>query len=312
MEGDDIMWTFADKIIISDIYPRDFSSFDSLADDEYKFAPTNDEMCIFLDRVNEVSTDKGCLLKYIDEQINVLKDMQTKSITAAIYYHNYISMLQTFREKVEKYRFITNLDNGWYYIVNVSRDGARLLLGIAGCEYDYYNKHIRVYFYNQMLAVEIFPKMMSVDDFAKQYEVGSGTVRQWIRRGKLLDVEKVGTTWKISNLALIEKNYKPRHYTWSCADDLVDLPEKYSFMKDYTHLIISQNKQDAKIFDIQLYYQNNYDYSQLSNKDLHKLDWTRKEICYDLTMKTKDKENLEVFLLSHPQITLYRRNSITY
>ena len=41
--------------------------------------------------------------------------------------------------------------------------------------------------------ISVKPKSFSVEDYAKFYKVEQGTVRQWIRRGKLRTAYKVGT-----------------------------------------------------------------------------------------------------------------------
>lgn len=123
--------------------------------------------------------------------------------------------------------------------------------------------------------------MLSVEGYAAEYGVGAGTVRQWIRKGKIRSAIKAGKEWIIPELTeLPARGYQSASYMYY--DRLDNCPEEYSYLHDYSTVIINQNCEDKGKFDVIL--------AAAKTKPKY------------LTFDTKEREKFELFLISHSKI----------
>ena len=106
-------------------------------------------------------------------------------------------------------------------------------------------------------------------------------VRQWIRRGKIRNAKKRGREWLIPELTeLPGRGYQSGVYEWY--EYLEDLPEEYEFLRKYTVVIINQNRENKKVYEVTY---------AAGGVRPEKKEYSEKE-----------RERLELFLISHPQI----------
>mgnify|MGYP002802694782 FL=1 len=167
-------------------------------------------------------------------------------------------------------------------MISFSDTGAKLFLCYADkCEYNE-KGHVIQIGQGQILPLIIIPaKNLTVEEYANMYGVGVGTVRQWIRRGKIRNAKKRGREWLIPELTeLPGRGYQSGVYEWY--EYLEDLPEEYEFLRKYTVVIINQNRENKKVYEVTY---------AAGGVRPEKKEYSEKE-----------RERLELFLISHPQI----------
>lgn len=141
--------------------------------------------------------------------------------------------------------------------------------------------------------VSLQPKAMSVDEYADFYDVEQGTVRQWIRRGKIRTAYKEGSEWKIPELSPPpSRGYEPAQYKWF--DELENLPEEYDFLAYYVLASFYQDRKDKTKYHVLLVSKTTFQSNNPDGVDTS----TNKE----LLLSAKEREKLELFMISHPQI----------
>ena len=127
--------------------------------------------------------------------------------------------------------------------------------------------------------VKVSTRLLTVEEYASIYEVSFGKVRQWIRRGKLRSAIKAGSEWRIPELSEITgRGYRRATFHWD--DKLSDVPEEYSYLKEYSWLSIDQNVKDKNLFRV-----------VCLGKDTKSLE---------MIMETKEREKFELYLISNP------------
>ena len=99
----------------------------------------------------------------------------------------------------------------------------------------------------EYVLVEIKSEYLSVEEYAKLSGVTDVTVRQWIRRGKLRTVKKVGREWKISALSEPPKHgYEGVTYLWENLPETIG--EAFDFLPRSGSVMIGQDEWDKKKF----------------------------------------------------------------
>lgn len=90
-------------------------------------------------------------------------------------------------------------------------------------------------------------KLLTVDDYANTYGVNTGTVRQWIRRGKIRNAIKLGNEWRIPELTdMPTRGYQTGIYMWM--EYLKNLHKEYEFLRNYTTAMFDQDSIDKNKF----------------------------------------------------------------
>ena len=179
------------------------------------------------------------------------------------------------------------LDNWWCYIFTITERGIELSLAHTFIQYNGHRddnniEHLlQVDEHYEILKTEA--KLLTLEQFAELHNVGSGTVRQWIRRGKLRCAKKVGTDWRVPDTALKptrghQDGFYYREY------EIQDPPDEIPDINDYDYIGIypGNNQNNWRLCLTSIYDENGHD----SEKEL----------------TLKEKEKVELYLISHPLI----------
>ena len=94
--------------------------------------------------------------------------------------------------------------------------------------------------------------LLSPEDFGKLYGVSGGTVRQWIRRGKIRSASKFGREWRIPELTIVPnwEHYIDGNYLWH--QELPDVPEEFSCLNAYRQIALSSVKGKKDLWHVSL------------------------------------------------------------
>lgn len=232
---------------------------------------------------SQVMTDKGDVLRNVHWQIeNAQEELESADLARTPFLRTLITMLGKFEKLIDKTPMFTAPEDFWAYSFEIASTGITLNL-----------EHYSELVFDEEKTIEdsavdaTFPLMcvksslLTVDDFAKLYNVLPVTVRQWIRRGKLRTAYKAGTEWRIPELTeLPVRGYRPAKYEWT--ETLNDLPEEYKYLRDYYSAEFVQDSSDRNMYHV-----------LLSDGE--------KEMTINCNIK--GKEQLELFLISHPLIS---------
>lgn len=227
-------------------------------------------------------TTKNDLLAWIkNEEGRINDNSKTDKKHSSAFYYAYSKILQNFYAAIEKAVLFDRLEDYWYYSLGISYAGASLsLVHVSKCWVGDAGTVV-VTSDQEYTLITIRGKMLSVEEYAAEYNVGAGTVRQWIRRGKIRSAIKVGKEWVIPELTeLPERGYQSASYMYY--EKLDNCPDEYSYLENYSTVIINQNRKDRTMFDVIL--------AAARTKPK------------TLTMDTKEREKLELFLISHPKV----------
>lgn len=234
---------------------------------------------------NERFTSKEDLLVWIEGAKNrIAKKSETDKRHSAAFYHIYKDLLDKFEKEIRHTVLFMHLEDCWYYELSISYSGAQLSLRHAnqGQINDKGNVVITEDQHFRLVTVET--RLLTVEDYASAYGVASGTVRQWIRRGKIRSALKVGNEWRIPELTdMPTRGYQSGVYMW--AGCLGDLPEEFEFLKEYSTALFNQELTDKNKFRITFAAQG----------------VKSKEVVCD----TQEREKIELFMISHPQIMYF-------
>lgn len=207
-------------------------------------------------------------------------------VHSAAFYKRYIRYLQRFYDEVASRDLIENAEKHWCYAVDITDNKIDLKIckvDIIGVSEETNEPEIVVC--ESFTLIDSKVKMLSVEDYAEQYQVGPGTVRQWIRRGKLRSAKKFGREWRIPELAeCTGRGYSEGVFSWD--DSLADLPEEFSFLREFSRVWITQNDDDVTLFDLFL--------EKIDNSSI--VLQKRMSIGRDL------KEQMELYLIGNLQV----------
>ncbi len=208
------------------------------------------------------------------------------------FYNRLDHLIDFFCEEVESHVILEPLDNFWGYMIEVCETGITLSLAHFMLLYDSVGSNFpdsHKYMSSHFLASDDkFPilkanaTLLSLEEYGAVYNVGAGTVRQWIRRGKLRSASKFGNEWRVPELAdKPHRGYSGGLYYWKT--DIPDPPEEIPDINIGDSIHITKNN--------------------------HTGEWTASVEClykkgkekkYVLTNKAKEK--LELYLISHPLV----------
>ena len=229
-------------------------------------------------------TTKDDLIQWIEELQSKLKEQsETDMLHSAGYYYWYDLLLSNMLDKVKRTRFFNRLEDYWHYTLSVGDSGIRIYLRHLN-EDAFVNDSGRVVGSSDesFLLLQEKAKLLSIEEYASTYGVEPGTVRQWIRRGKIRNAEKIGSEWRIPVLSEMpgRSGYKPAYYQWF--NGIHNLPEQFAFLKDYVFVGFFRDENDKKHYLVRFVPQNG---------DLHEEKYTERE-----------REKLELFLIAHPEV----------
>lgn len=245
-------------------------------------------------RQNECTT-KEEVIKRINKKIKkYASESENNPYYPATYYALMKIFLIVFLEKVENSILMDYLPDFWVYKIEYNYDEFSLNL-------EHFKKYeiekdgsFKSGLVDAIYKLVLFkPTALNVDQYAKLYDVEQGTVRQWIRRGKLRTVYKEGNEWKIPQLSLPpSKGYEPAQYKWF--DGIENLPEEYSYLNKYVLATFFQDRKDKTKYHVLFVSKEKF-----SNYETTEIDISSNE---EIILNAQEREKLELFMISHPQI----------
>ena len=243
-----------------------------------------------LDSIEGIDTNKLEIFNevFLRTKVALLSDIDTLMANDPIngnrsraYFDRYHALLSRFRDRIQSCVFPEKLEDWWYYTYEVLETGAVLHLVHAG-DVDLSSEGFidSVFIDTSFDLITVNAEMMTVEQYARENGVTTTAVRQWIRRGKIKTAVKYGSEWRIPELAEVSsRGYSQAVYRWT--DYLTDLPEEYTYLNDFNFVSIMQNHEHKTMFEV------------FFSKD---------ENTKTLQLETKDKEKLELYLITNPFI----------
>lgn len=227
-------------------------------------------------------TEKAQILAWImDAKVRISQKSKTDKKHSAAFYHAYQSLLDRFAKSVSAAVLFEHLEDQWFYELTISHSGARLMLVHANSCWVGDTGFVQVTTNQSYTLINVKGKYLSVEEYADAYGVSVGTVRQWIRRGKIRTAVKVGNEWRIPEMTdIVGRGYQSAMYMWYTR--LTDLPEKYSFLNNYSTVLINQNVTEKSKFDV------TFAAGNVESKTE--------------TYESKEREKLELLLIAHPSV----------
>jgi len=218
------------------------------------------------------------------------------------------ALLEKFYWKLRSTTLPEPLPDWWSYSYKITAAGIQLSLDHydwSGCGNDFSCWHGE-----RLTLLEIPARRLTVSEFAKLYGIEVVTVRQWIRRGKIRSAIKFGKEWRIPELAELSRsrNYTACRYNWT--EDLTDLPEKFAYINQFKSALFQKDWKTSDQYIIALDLQNADDRSYMSNEELiakrHEILGHNKNLRLndsgEILMTRKDREELELYMISNPLI----------
>ncbi len=228
-------------------------------------------------------TSKEDLLEWITSTREAQKTKaETDKRHSAAFYHIYDQLLERFYKKIQNTVLFNQLEDFWYYTICIFDEGARLDLEHACKAWVGDKGNVVVNSDQSFPLIFVRNRMLTVEEYAAEYGVGTGTVRQWIRRGKIRNAVKNGTEWRIPQLTEMpgRGGYESGVYMWY--EKLKDLPEEYRFLNNYSCAIFNRDQNDKSLFHIK--------YAAGGVEPM------------DVTCDAREREKIELFMIGNPQI----------
>ncbi len=240
-------------------------------------------------------TSKKEVMKSLKKKIDYYSEsINEESLKPKKYCEILLIYLVEFYERIESAVLFDALPDGWIYGFNYEYD-----------EFSLYLEHIKEYIVGNNLEfksrisdavyklITIKPNCFNVEQYSMVYNVGPGTVRQWIRRGKLRTAFKRGNEWLIPHITMPpSRGYEGAQYKW--LNGIEDLPEEYKYLADYVIATFFQDRKDRSKYHVVLVSKKT-----LTSNYKGKVDTTTNK---ELLLDAKEREKLELFLISHPQV----------
>lgn len=237
------------------------------------------------------------ILASIDRKIKKYTEQSTTDHKApAAFYTIMDSILRSFRKEIEKAVLFDELPKWWIYDYELEYDRFTVSLDhVKEIDLNEDGGHEKGATHDaHYTLIALGFKTLSASEYAELYGVGDGTVRQWIRRGKLRTATKIGAEWRIPVLTMPpERGYEGAQYVWWKQMD--DLPEEYQYLNDYKLATFFQDREDKTRFHVIFVSKKTKTCSDTSNN-------------LELTLDAKEREKLELLMISRPEI----RYSLSY
>lgn len=215
-------------------------------------------------------------IQYIRQQaVNFEK---TDIIHSAVWYRRFDELMQSFLQEVHATPLFEQLEPGWFYDIYIDYDGIWLQLQHQTVKDD--GDDINAVTDASFTLIHTNLQYYTVTQYCEAYGIPEVTLRQQIRRGKFPSARKIDGEWQIPQLS----DFKRRGYGDASyqIEDKLNCPPDLSYLCDVSVVEIQQDKTDKSSFIIDLY----------------------KEDCIEkfktLILTSKDKERLELYLISHP------------
>ena len=143
-------------------------------------------------------TTKQDLIDWIEKaKIQIAEKSQTDFRRSAAFYHAYLKLLDDFKWAVTRTVLFERLEDSWCYVILIDEDCARVELAHMHDIKMTADGKTRGMNDQMFSLIRVQTKLLTVEEFANSYGTTPGTVRQWIRRGKIRNAKKVGGEWRI-------------------------------------------------------------------------------------------------------------------
>lgn len=232
--------------------------------------------------------DKEGLLAGITKLVDSIKH---QSIQGQFYFHAYnanLRLLDSLYNKVKAMEVLAlDPNSDWFYVVLLESPGAKVeLINAKYQENEILN-------YQKIIFAEIKARLLDCEEYGRQYGVNGGTVRQWIRRGKLPEAVKIGSGWRVSEISAPNgRSYEFRMYTWDRAE--VVFEEEMSFLNEYDGVSLEQLKDG----DFIIIPRKNAECGIIVNAE----HYSKNPAQEGKRLTVKEKEAFELKLIEHPFI----------
>ncbi len=253
------------------------------------FSPslTTEEELVFY-RDHSIRT-KSEILAATDQ---IKKQLQNSASDRPIPTERLLPLLDAFSQEITALQLMDLDQEWWQYEIAVRDTGITLSLCHTEIIYDYANipgeKNQPGFLPNQVFPIHTTrAKLLSPDEFGALYGVSGGTVRQWIRRGKLRSASKFGKEWRIPELTRVAsgEHYVDGSYSWD--QELPDPPEGFEELNEYDHASISSVRGQKDLFQVCF---TRWDGEGETDDSWYKV------------ISRKAKEQLELYLISEPLV----------
>lgn len=239
-------------------------------------------------------TTKADILKKLNKKIEKYAeklDLTKEGPVEDSYTVLLVTWMMAFLERIENSVLFDQLPEGWIYGIDINYDEFSLTIQhvreVALHGDREYSSHTTDAAYKLVI---INPPMLTVEKYCQLHNAEQGTVRQWIRRGKIRTACKVGNEWQIPILTpLPSRGYEDAQYKWLGGIESESLPEEYKFLADYALATFMQDRKEKTKFYVLLVSRGAF-------------DGTGKGENRRLLMDAKEREKLELFMIAHPQI----------
>lgn len=231
---------------------------------------------------------KQDIISDVDGMVKVILEKAAKDPKHSYaYYKTMESLTDKFKQEIMDSVLMEKLEDGWRYEWDISYEGVSLYL-VHAVLFDEYEFDTSMREDDQKyLLIQVDSKLMTVDEFARLYNTEVGTVRQWIRRGKIRTAKKLGSEWRIPELTdMPQRGYVSASYHWQ--EPLIDLPDKLRYLDEYGSATFMQDDDDKKLYHIYLY-----------SKDEENNHFVKKHI----ECGSAERERVELALISNPVVT---------
>ena len=199
-----------------------------------------------------------------------------------------MTLLDRFYEEISRLHLMNLTEDWWQYEITVRETDITLSLVKTEVVYDSswkkYGKSNPI-----LLPMQVFPfyttraRLLSPEDFGALYGVSGGTVRQWIRRGKLRSASKYGKEWRIPELSVVHSGERYSRGTYSWSMELPDVPEEFAFLNEYCAASVSSVRGERDQWEVLLSKRDSYEEKTLP-------------------LDSGAKERLEIYLLGEPLV----------
>ena len=233
---------------------------------------------------------KEDILKSLGKKRNKYEDLaQNDHSTPYEFYTMVCDMLDRFMNQIKDAVLLDELPDWWIYDYDLEYDRFNMyMVHVKEIQFDEESNEIRSWKPDARYDLIGFSfKKITSSEYAELYKVGNGTVRQWIRRGKIRSACKYGTEWMIPVLTKPPcRGYEQAQYIWN--DEMDNLPDEYAFLNDFTLATFFQDRVKKEIYHCLLV---------PKKSDLDDSNNAR-----ELLLDSKDREKLELIMISRPEI----------
>lgn len=194
-----------------------------------------------------------------------------------------VRLVGEFREMLQKHVLFDCPEGYWGYSIVLRGGGIYLYL-------NHYREASRSMIKKSILFTKdesyelacLKTKLLTVEEYAVLHKVEHVTAVTRIRRGKIRSAVKVGSQWRIPELAQpVQRGYQSTEYTWR--GRLTGLPDKYKIIEDYNRAEFFQDDNDLTQFHV-----------RFSGDNIEPMEFT---------CAREQRGKMEQIFIAHPDVT---------